>query len=165
MSAARSAGRWPCAAAPAGPGDLKLGAAADPNGQHRAPRADEPEPEPEQAESEPDPDPEQRRWVASLPGLQSTRARALRWGCWGGEDRAWLAAAESHFGQAARLRPLEPAHAVPRRLHHVWFGGALPAEFRAWTDSWAKLHPDWDLRCGCVCGSGLDACWGWCCCC
>lgn len=35
---------------------------------------------------------------------------------------------------------------IPRLLHFVWVGGPMPARLRRFVQSWATVHPDWDVR-------------------
>lgn len=35
---------------------------------------------------------------------------------------------------------------IPRVLHQVWVGGPVPSRFDAYRESWARLHPTWELR-------------------
>lgn len=35
---------------------------------------------------------------------------------------------------------------IPRILHQTWKSDELPAEFRAWQESWKRHHPDWEYR-------------------
>jgi mannosyltransferase OCH1-like enzyme len=32
---------------------------------------------------------------------------------------------------------------IPKIIHQVWLGGELPEEYKKYTDSWKKYHPDW----------------------
>jgi hypothetical protein len=34
---------------------------------------------------------------------------------------------------------------IPKRIHYVWVGGALPAAQRAYIDSWRATNPDYEL--------------------
>jgi hypothetical protein len=34
---------------------------------------------------------------------------------------------------------------IPKRLHYVWVGGALPAGLASNIEGWRALHPDWEL--------------------
>lgn len=35
---------------------------------------------------------------------------------------------------------------IPRKIHRVWLGGPMPAEFEAYEDAWRALHPGWEVR-------------------
>ena len=35
---------------------------------------------------------------------------------------------------------------IPRRLHHIWLGGPLPAKAERTIDSWRRHHPRWESR-------------------
>jgi inositol phosphorylceramide mannosyltransferase catalytic subunit len=35
---------------------------------------------------------------------------------------------------------------IPKRIHRVWIGGEMPAEYRHFGEQWRALHPDWDVR-------------------
>lgn len=35
---------------------------------------------------------------------------------------------------------------IPKIIHQVWLGGELPAEYKRFTESWRKFHPDWEYR-------------------
>jgi mannosyltransferase OCH1-like enzyme len=34
-------------------------------------------------------------------------------------------------------------NSIPRIIHQVWLGGELPQEYRRFTESWQRFHPDW----------------------
>ena len=35
---------------------------------------------------------------------------------------------------------------IPRKIHRVWLGDAVPDEFQHFEDRWRDLHPDWEVR-------------------
>ena len=35
---------------------------------------------------------------------------------------------------------------IPRIIHHIWVGPAMPQRLSPYVDSWRTLHPDWDHR-------------------
>jgi hypothetical protein len=32
---------------------------------------------------------------------------------------------------------------IPKIIHHIWLGSALPEKYKAWQRTWFKHHPDW----------------------
>src|SRR3954469_16671428 len=36
--------------------------------------------------------------------------------------------------------------AIPRKLHRVWLGREMPAEYVEYGRSWERLHPGWEVR-------------------
>src|SRR4051794_32072333 len=34
---------------------------------------------------------------------------------------------------------------IPRKIHRVWLGPAMPQQFVEFGRSWQRLHPDWEL--------------------
>lgn len=58
---------------------------------------------------------------------------------------------ESAHGRAERTRtdagrPLA-AGAIPRVIHRVWPGSdAMPEDYRRYGESWARHHPEWEMR-------------------
>jgi inositol phosphorylceramide mannosyltransferase catalytic subunit len=32
---------------------------------------------------------------------------------------------------------------IPKIIHQIWLGGALPEKYKALTETWIKFHPDW----------------------
>ena len=35
---------------------------------------------------------------------------------------------------------------IPRVIHQIWLGPAVPETVRVWTESWRRLHPSWEHR-------------------
>ena len=36
---------------------------------------------------------------------------------------------------------------IPRILHQIWVGpDPIPAEYAAYMDGWARMHPEWEHR-------------------
>src|SRR5437763_13179641 len=36
---------------------------------------------------------------------------------------------------------------IPRIIHRIWLGpDAMPREFEEYGETWARLHPDWEMR-------------------
>ena len=35
---------------------------------------------------------------------------------------------------------------IPKLIHRIWVGGAMPAEFAEFGETWARNHPDWEMR-------------------
>ena len=35
---------------------------------------------------------------------------------------------------------------IPKRLHQIWIGGPMPAEWAAYCQRWRELHPAWEYR-------------------
>jgi mannosyltransferase OCH1-like enzyme len=35
---------------------------------------------------------------------------------------------------------------IPKKIHQIWLGGSLPEEYKAWTESWLKLNPDYEYK-------------------
>jgi len=35
---------------------------------------------------------------------------------------------------------------IPKFIHQIWLGGALPDQYQAWRDHLVALHPGWDVR-------------------
>jgi len=35
---------------------------------------------------------------------------------------------------------------IPKIIHQIWIGSAVPEKFRAFQESWKKFHPDWEYR-------------------
>ena len=33
---------------------------------------------------------------------------------------------------------------IPRRIHQIWIGGALPSKYRAWAKTWRRFNPGWE---------------------
>lgn len=34
---------------------------------------------------------------------------------------------------------------IPRLIHQIWVGGSMPEQYRTYTQTWARLHPDWEM--------------------
>jgi len=60
----------------------------------------------------------------------------------GGVDAPWV------LGEPQTSRELRPGGPpIPRVIHRVWVGGAeMPAAHVAYGESWARHHPDWEIR-------------------
>ena len=35
---------------------------------------------------------------------------------------------------------------MPKKIHQIWLGGKLPDEFKRYSDTWIKHHPDWEYK-------------------
>lgn len=35
---------------------------------------------------------------------------------------------------------------LPKRIHQIWLGSPLPERYKRWSESWQRLHPDWQYR-------------------
>lgn len=35
---------------------------------------------------------------------------------------------------------------IPKRIHQIWLGGALPDKYKKLSESWNRLHPTWEYR-------------------
>lgn len=35
---------------------------------------------------------------------------------------------------------------LPKKIHQIWLGGGLPVEYRAYTETWKILNPDWEYK-------------------
>ncbi|HML19369.1 MAG TPA: glycosyltransferase [Candidatus Dependentiae bacterium] len=35
---------------------------------------------------------------------------------------------------------------IPKIIHHIWLGSALPEKYKAWQKTWLNHHPDWEYR-------------------
>ena len=58
----------------------------------------------------------------------------------------WNALAERYDVWRARTQPLEPVYRVPRKIHQIWIGGSLPAEYNLWTRSWREKNSEWEYK-------------------
>ena len=36
--------------------------------------------------------------------------------------------------------------AIPKIVHQIWLGGALPKAYEGWTGSWRRMNKDWEYR-------------------
>ena len=45
----------------------------------------------------------------------------------------------------AGQRPTAMTRSIPRKIHRVWLGSAMPERFAELGRSWERLHPDWEL--------------------
>ena len=43
---------------------------------------------------------------------------------------------------------IKPQHEsrIPKIIHQIWIGDAVPQKFKQFQESWLKLHPDWEYR-------------------
>lgn len=41
---------------------------------------------------------------------------------------------------------MSAAPRVPKKIHQIWIGSAVPKEFAAYQESWQRMHPDWEYR-------------------
>lgn len=39
-----------------------------------------------------------------------------------------------------------PAKPIPHRIHQIWLGSAVPAQYEKWCKSWKEKHPSWDYK-------------------
>jgi len=58
----------------------------------------------------------------------------------------WTALAERYDVWRTRTQPLESIYRVPKKLHQIWIGGPLPAEYNLWTRSWREHNPSWEYK-------------------
>ena len=35
---------------------------------------------------------------------------------------------------------------IPKKIHQIWLGSPLPEKFKKYTESWQRLHPDWEYK-------------------
>lgn len=35
---------------------------------------------------------------------------------------------------------------IPKKIHQIWLGGAIPDKFRVMTETWRDIHPDWEYK-------------------
>jgi inositol phosphorylceramide mannosyltransferase catalytic subunit len=35
---------------------------------------------------------------------------------------------------------------IPKIIHQIWLGSSLPEQYKKWTSTWSKFHPDWEYR-------------------
>lgn len=35
---------------------------------------------------------------------------------------------------------------IPKRIHQIWLGGIIPDKYKVYTDTWQRLHPDWEYK-------------------
>ena len=58
----------------------------------------------------------------------------------------WAVLAERYDVWRIRTQPLESIYRVPKKLHQIWIGGPLPAEYDLWTRSWREHNPGWEYK-------------------
>jgi hypothetical protein len=49
------------------------------------------------------------------------------------------------YNTSRTLPPLD-APSIPRLIHQIWLGSPLPKALQRLSDSWRRLHPDWELK-------------------
>lgn len=59
--------------------------------------------------------------------------------------RCTLARFESLYEANRNSQPLATP-TIPRLIHQIWLGSPLPRQLQKYSDSWRKLHPDWELK-------------------
>lgn len=94
-----------------------------------------------------------RRW-AIQPNLNGDRS-------WSGRQKHWADRNEIHDDAICRFVPrlsdfvrsgpgrelAEPATStIPRVFHRIWLGGAMPAEYARFGETWRAMHPGWEMR-------------------
>ena len=42
--------------------------------------------------------------------------------------------------------PFHEQPLIPKKLHQIWLGSPLPKEYKEYTESWQRLHPDWEYK-------------------
>ena len=35
---------------------------------------------------------------------------------------------------------------IPKKIHQIWLGGKLPEQYKKYTETWKKFHPDWEYK-------------------
>jgi len=53
----------------------------------------------------------------------------------------WAVLAERYDVWRTRTQPLESIYRVPKKLHQIWIGGPLPAEYDLWTGAGESTTP------------------------
>ncbi len=64
-----------------------------------------------------------------------------------GQDQEWLFLKKLYQDNYLDRLPGKTAQeTIPRTIHQIWLGGELPDRFKEYRQSWARLHPAWELR-------------------
>lgn len=61
------------------------------------------------------------------------------------EKNQWLLY-EKLFANNFLLAESKDYNVLPKRIHQVWLGSKLPDKYKAWTESWQHMNPDWEYR-------------------
>lgn len=83
--------------------------------------------------------------------------RPMRWNVWSKDDKAWLNTLRKVYDRnppgppISYFCPLVPRAQsikakIPRIIHHIWLGSALPKAFKRFRDQWIAQHPGWEFR-------------------
>ena len=100
-------------------------------------------------------------WPSYDDSVKSCASRRLRWGLWHADDKSWCELLRRRYARVREARAtqisatsaaggcdsppwaLPRAGGIPRVIHHIWLGSALPKQFAALRDTWRRHHPTW----------------------